>query len=218
MTTTNKITDRPLVSAKWKCEHGIVWLKKEDCKCCPEDKLVLTGPTKIDIGCGLRPVEGFDGIDMLDFGQAIVYDVRITPWNLEDNSIEAVTSNHFVEHLTGAERVSFFNELYRVMKPGAQATIITPNWQHACAYGDPTHQWPPMSQWYPLYLDKDWRAVNAPHTQYTCDFNYNIGGSWDQSVQGRNMEYIQMAMNNYTNIWRDLIVTIIAKPKEAPQA
>lgn len=127
---------------------------------------------------------------------------------LSDSSVDEVRSSHFVEHLTGTERIGFFNELWRVMKPDATALIITPNWSHSCAYGDPTHQWPPMSQWWPLYLHRDWRATNAPHVGYTCHFDHVVAGSWDQAIEGRNPETKSMMMNNYTNSWRDLIITL----------
>lgn len=137
--------------------------------------------------------------------------VGLTNLMFKANSVDEVNSSHFVEHLTGAERISFFNELYRVMKPGAVATIVTPNWSHACAYGDPTHQWPPMSQWFPLYLNKEWRDSQAPHVPYTCDFNHTIAGAWDAAIEGRNPEYKQAAMQTQTNAWRDLIVTLTKK-------
>ena len=167
---------------------------------------------RLDIGCGKTTPEGWEGVDAIDFGQKHVHDVRKgLPW-LQDNSVDEVRSSHFVEHLTGAERIPFFNELWRVMKPGATALIVTPNWSHSCAYGDPTHQWPPMSQWYPLYLHKEWRAANAPHASFTCDFDHVIAGSWDQVLEIRNGEYKQFAMNHYTNAWRDLIVTLTKRP------
>jgi hypothetical protein len=128
-----------------------------------------------------------------------------------DRSVDEVRSTHFVEHLTGAERIVFFNELYRVMKAGAAALIVTPNWSHVCAYGDPTHQWPPMSSWYPLYLNKGWREREAPHCGYTCDFDHTIAGSWDSSIEGRNQAYKEAAMQTQTNAWRDLIVTLTAR-------
>jgi hypothetical protein len=97
------------------------------------------------------------------------------------------------------------------MKKDATALIITPNWSHSCAYGDPTHQWPPMSQWYPLYLHKDWRASNAPHTAYTCHFDHVIAGSWDGSLETHSLEVRQFRMHNYINGWRDLIITLTAR-------
>lgn len=174
----------------------------------PQGEAVPAPPLRIDVGCGKTTPEGWEGVDAIDFGQKHVHDVRKgMPW-LADNSVDEVRSSHFVEHLTGTERIAFFNELWRVMKKDATALIITPNWSHACAYGDPTHQWPPMSQWYPLYLHRDWRATNAPHAAYTCHFDHVIAGSWDAGLEVRTMEYRQFAMHNYINGWRDLIVTL----------
>jgi SAM-dependent methyltransferase len=162
---------------------------------------------KLDIGCGKTKEDGWIGVDQIDFGQKYVLDVR-DGLPFEDNSVDEIKSSHFVEHLTGEERIPFFNELYRVMKPKTNALIVTPNWSHACAYGDPTHKFPPMSGWWPLYLNKGWRDAQAPHSTYTCDFDHIIAGSWDESMNSRNPEMKQFAMNHYTNAWRDLIVTL----------
>lgn len=164
-------------------------------------------PVRLDIGCGKRKEEGWTGLDVLDFGQELVADVR-KKIPFADASVDQARACHFVEHLTGAERIPFFNELYRVLKVGSVAQIITPHWSHACAYGDPTHQWPPMSEWFPLYLNKGWRTNEAPHAGYTCDFDYTVAGSWDQRLNGRNPEYTQVTMNTQINAWRDLIVTL----------
>lgn len=173
----------------------------------PQGTPAPAAPLRVDIGCGKTTPEGWEGVDSLDFGQKWMHDVR-DGLPFKDGTVDEVRSSHFVEHLTGAERVAFFNELYRVMKPNATALIITPNWSHACAYGDPTHQWPPMSQWWPLYLHRDWRASNAPHVGFTCHFDHVIAGSWDPTQEVRNMEQRTFAMHNYTNAWRDLIVTL----------
>ena len=130
---------------------------------------------------------------------------------IPDDSVDEAFSSHFVEHLTGTERIHFFNELGRVLKKGAKATIITPDWSHACAYGDPTHQWPPMSSWYALYLNKGWRDQNAPHVSYTCDFDWAHGASWDEWLNVRNNETKMFAMARYINSTRDLHVNLVKK-------
>jgi hypothetical protein len=167
---------------------------------------------KLDIGCGPRKQEGFTGVDIQVFpGVDVVHDVRITPWPWEDSSVDEVFSSHFLEHLSGEERIGFFNELHRVMKPQAKAVIITPDWSHACAYGDPTHKWPPLSGWYQLYLNKQWRDINAPHVEYTCDFDWVVGGSWDEWLNVRNQETRIFAMGHYINSQRDLHVTLVKR-------
>ncbi|MEI6478506.1 MAG: methyltransferase domain-containing protein [bacterium] len=169
-------------------------------------------PLKLDIGCGKNKAAGFHGVDSIQFdGVDTVMDVRETPWPWEDDSVDEVHSSHFVEHLTNNERVKFWNELGRVMKKGAQARIVVPHWSNACAYGDPTHQWPPMSEWAVYYLNKAWRDANAPHAPLTCDFDFVVGGSWEPWLETRTMETKMFAMGKYINSYRDLIITITKK-------
>lgn len=168
---------------------------------------------KLNLGCGKVKMEGFIGVDIVPFeGVDVVHDLTVAPWPWESDIIEQVASSHTVEHIPGPQRITFFNELYRVMKVGAQAQIVTPSWSHSCAYGDPTHAWPPMSEWYPLYLHKSWRDSQAPHVGYTCDFDWMIAGAWDEWLNIRNQEFKTFAMQRYVNSYRDLIVTLTKRP------
>jgi ubiquinone/menaquinone biosynthesis C-methylase UbiE len=137
---------------------------------------------RLDIGCGTQKKPGYTGMDSIPFeGVDIVHDARITPWPFEDNSVDSVVCSHFLEHLTNAERIGFFNELGRVMKVGALATIITPHWTSERAYGDPTHQWPAVTMMAYCYLDSGWRKANAPHVGFTCHFNCDFVETGDDS-------------------------------------
>lgn len=161
---------------------------------------------KLDIGCGKNKRPGFTGIDALPFeGVDIVHDVRNYPWPIEAGVVQEVFCSNFLEHLTGEERVPFFNELHRVMAVGARAEFVGPHWSHDAAYGDPTHKWPPVSGWTFIYLNKEWREREAPHVQYTCDFDWSTAGGWDQWLQTRNDEFKVFAMGHYTNSQRTII-------------
>jgi SAM-dependent methyltransferase len=129
-------------------------------------------PLKLDLGCGTKKRPGFLGVDSRQFeGVDFVVDLR-QPWPWRDGTVEEAFCSHVVEHLTAAERIHFINELYRVLRPGAAATIVVPNWASALAYGDLTHQWPPVSTDWFYYLGKAWRTQHAPHNDfYTCDFS-----------------------------------------------
>lgn len=182
-------------------------------------------PLRLDLGCGINKREGFTGIDILKLdGVDKIVDLRKAPWPWADDSVDEAHSSHFVEHLTWPERITFFNELWRVMKHDAKAQIITPDPSHDCWGGDPTHG-PVMTSWYSFYLDKDWRegvkgpdgkwlrAPNAPHVPYTCDFSFANGFGWDQSVMSRNDEYKMFAALHYRNAIRDLYVNLVARKK-----
>lgn len=196
----------------------------------PDAAAPTVAALRIDLGCGRVKSDGWVGIDSLDFAHNVIADLSVGPWvfpkddrlprsmfdprTLPDNSVDEARSFHFVEHLTGPQRVQFFNELYRVLKPGAGASIVVPHWSHACAYGDPTHQWPPMSEWACFYLNKAWRDANAPHAGYTCDFDHpNIVGTWDPTLESRTNETKQFMMSKNINSTRDLQFLIV---KRAP--
>jgi SAM-dependent methyltransferase len=186
---------------------------------------VSTAPLKLDFGCGPNKKEGFLGVDILDFpGVDKVVDLRSSPWPFEDNSVEEAYTSHFVEHLTADERVTFVNELYRILKPGASCQIIVPHWASGRAYGDPTHMWPPVSEWWFFYLSQEWRNGNAPHTDIKFNpkgFNCNFVATWGYALradlQTRNAEYQQNAIANWKEACTDTYATL-TKPAEIPKA
>lgn len=167
---------------------------------------------KLDLGAGINKKEGFIGVDIRPFpGVDVVADLT-KPWPWADETVDEVHCSHMVEHLTASERIFFVNELYRVMKKGAKATIVTPHWSSTRAYGDLTHQWPPVCEMWFFYLDKDWRAVNAPHNDgYTCDFTATWGYGMHQSLLTRNPEFQQFALNFYKEAAQDIHATVIKR-------
>lgn len=169
------------------------------------------GPLRLDIGCGKNKREGFIGIDQHAMpGVDTVMDIR-QRWPFDDNSVDEIHCSHFIEHLTANERVQFYNEMYRVMKPGAKASIITPHWASNRAYGDPTHQWPPVSEMSFYYLSREWRATQAPHTDkqfnpqgYDCNFEATWGYGTHPALATRNQEFQQFAMQFYKEAVQDM--------------
>lgn len=169
-------------------------------------------PLKLDLGAGKNKREGFKGVDVRPFeGVDIVADLT-KEWPWADSSVEEVHCSHMVEHLTAPQRIHFCNELYRVLKPGAKATIIAPHWSSCRAYGDMTHQWPPVSEFWFYYLDKGWRAVNAPHNDtYVCDFVCTWGYNMHPGVSARNQEYQQHAVTFFKEAIQDIVATWVKR-------
>lgn len=180
-------------------------------------------PIRIDIGCGKNKREGFIGVDVLDFeGVDIAMDAGKEKWPWKDGSVDEIHASHFVEHLEPEERIHFINEVHRVLKMpeynsagviiSGFATIITPHWASQRAYGDLTHKWPPVSEFWFYYLDKDWRAVNAPHnTDYTCHLGVTWGYNMHPEIVSRNAEYQQNAMKFWKEACSDTIAQITKK-------
>lgn len=188
---------------------------------------------KLDFGCGPNKREGFLGVDSRPFDGKVdvvldlaakriestpngvggfIEQASFVPWPWEDNSVDEAHSAHFVEHLNAQERIHFVNELYRILKPGGKCQIIVPHWASCRAYGDLTHQWPPVSEFWFYYLAKDWRAANAPHNDgYICDFEATWGYSFHPAMMVRNQEFQQFAMQFYKEAAQDIICTLTAR-------
>ena len=182
-------------------------MAKAKLKAVPKKELL-----KLDIGCGKNKRSGFIGVDIKDFdGVDQIFDLR-KKWPWKDGTVEEVHCSHFLEHLTASERIHFVNELYRILIPGGKATVITPHWASCRAYGDLTHQWPPVSEFWFYYLNNEWRAQNAPHNdEYNCNFDATWGYALHPSIITRNQEYQQMAVMNYKEAAQDIIATLTKK-------
>jgi len=167
---------------------------------------------RLDLGCGPNKREGFIGVDERQFDGKVdvIQDLR-KPWQWKADSVDEVHCSHFLEHLNGAERIHFFNELYRVLRKDAKATIIVPHWSSGRAYGDPTHQWPPVVEFSWYYLDKAWRAANAPHVDLKCDFAVTWGYNVAQAWQARSQETQMFGINHYREVAQDMIATAIKR-------
>jgi hypothetical protein len=185
-----------------------------------------TNPIKLDLGSGPNKREGFLGVDSIGFpGVDVVTDLR-QKWPWEDNSVEEAHSSHFLEHLTGWERVHFANELYRVLIPGGKCMIIVPHWGSMRAYGDPSHLWPPVSEFWFYYLSREWRlgnpekgiGANAPHDDVTynpqgfsCDFEAQWGYTMHPELTLKSQETQQYAMQWYKESIQDMQAVLTAR-------
>jgi SAM-dependent methyltransferase len=173
---------------------------------------------KLDLGCGKNKINAeFTGVDCIDFpGVDVVANLaekkkgKFILWPWADNSVDEVHCSHFVEHLEPDERIHFANELYRVLKPGCKATIIVPHWNSCRAYGDLTHKWPPVSEFWFYYLSKEWRDVNAPHNSgYSCNFTCTWGFSLHPVLLSKHQDYQNFALSNFKESAQDIIATFV---------
>jgi len=95
---------------------------------------------KLNLGCSDRAIPGFVSVDIAPPADVIA-DLS-QPWPWFTSSVDEVVAFDIFEHLPN--RIFTMNELHRVLKPGAVATIEVPNAaKGAGQWQDPTH----VSQW-----------------------------------------------------------------------
>lgn len=170
---------------------------------------------KLNLGCGTDVREGFEGLDIKDYGQKYIQDVR-KKWPFKNETVDEAYSRNLLPCLTDwndkFERVKFWNELYRVLKPNASALIVIPNYSTSGSYGHPMFREVIKEEGF-YFLDKDWRVVNSPDTEglFTCNFMPTWGYSMHPAVATRNQEYQQYALAHYNNAALEIMLTVRKK-------
>lgn len=80
---------------------------------------------KLNIGCGTKKFEGWEGIDISDHGQEHVGDILKLP--LEDDSVDEAMAIHVIEHIYRYDTMKALKEWLRVLKPGGKLAIECPD-------------------------------------------------------------------------------------------
>jgi SAM-dependent methyltransferase len=178
----------------------------------------------VDLGCGQNKAsaEFFTenlqitpdkviGLDIAECeGVDIVHDLTVFPYPIEDESVDAIHSSHFVEHLDGLERMKFFDECYRILKPGGKIKLIHPYYKSVRAIQDPTHKFPPIAENSYYYWDREWRKLNKlDHYPINCDFEFTIYYTFqDPNIATKNEETKMFWIDKYWNTIADMIVDL----------
>ena len=178
----------------------------------------------VDLGCGQNKatVDFFTdnmqlapdkviGLDIADCeGVDIIHDLTVFPYPIESESVDAIHSSHFVEHLDGFERMKFFNECYRILKPGGKMKLSHPYYKSVRAIQDPTHKFPPISENSYFYFDRKWREVNKlDHYPIDCDFEFSIYYTFqDPNIANKNEETKLFWIDKYWNTIADMVVDL----------
>ena len=172
---------------------------------------------KFDLACGNNKQKGFIGVDITKIGtQAdIEFNLLTFPWTFtKDNSVDEVFSSHFLEHIPHGDGYhdpffDFFNELYRILKPGGIAKFICPYYSSVRAIQDPTHMRSIGEPTF-FYTSKKWRKINKlEHYPITCDFEtIKIDHAVSEEMNGKAQDAIAYQAMHFWNVVQDVMVTL----------
>ena len=123
---------------------------------------------RLDLASGPCPAEGYQGVDVRSFPGSQQVDLSVYPWPWPDNSVDALRSSHYVEHVS--DLVAFMNECCRILKPGGELRILCPYQHSDRAWQDPTHvRALNLKSW--AYYDAEQRAgLGDDYAHITADF------------------------------------------------
>lgn len=195
----------------------------------PPPRLISTAELCLDLGSGPRPADGFQGVDMVEgvTDHCLVLD-NGTRWPWDNNSVSQLRSSHFIEHIRACEVpvynrekqwsgnqdafFFFFDEAYRIAKPGATFQLIWPDLQSERAFQDPTHRRfiPRMSL---LYLDKAWRKqTGLDHYNVQCDWvTESVNPTIPITLSTKNEDALKKELAEKWNLAVDNVATMRAR-------
>lgn len=184
---------------------------------------------KLDLGCGQNCREGFEGVDR--FAPNAKHKVHLWSgerWPWADSSVSELNCTHVIEHidagwvypdgdrgrLEGAKDafLFFFDEAWRIAKPGATFRLQWPALQSVRAFMDPTHRrFIPLQTM--MYLDRNWREMNKlGHYLGSCDWVLESGTPTTDAIKAKLPDPVQQRL--YIESWNfseDFIVFLRAR-------
>lgn len=133
---------------------------------------------KLDLGCGRRCLEGYEGVDVSDkVGATHVLDLLDgSPWPWADGTVDEIHCSHFIEHIpmssVGGQDMLFwfFDQSWRVLREDGMLRLQWPALKSERAFQDPTHR-----RFIPAatmqYMSRSWRELNGlDHYVVACNF------------------------------------------------
>ena len=91
-----------------------------------QQRRLLRNVTRINYGCGTNLLEGYLNIDCDRHRGALRHDAT-QPLPLADESVEAIFSEHMIEHLALPDVLTFLAECHRLLRRDAPIRIATPD-------------------------------------------------------------------------------------------
>lgn len=194
---------------------------------------------KLDLACGQRPRDGYEGVDIWPGAQHVV-NLQEYPWPFADESVAELHCSHYIEHIPmGYIRVinaasgaaycmtelalghpdtkdtlfAFFDECWRILVPDGWLHIVVPCHRSDRAFQDPTHRRFITANTF-AYMSQDWRRANGlDHYNVNCNFVGTCNPIVDSAMNLRHPEAAQQIMRERWNTILDWTADMQKKPR-----
>lgn len=166
---------------------------------------------RLNLGCGRNSIVGWTNVDSMKLpGVDIIADLdrcADIPLPFETDSTDEFLMSHVIEHLHAP--LPLMQELWRIAKPGAKLTILTPYGHSDDAWEDPTHVRP--------YFLNSFGYFSQPY-YWRADYGYR--GDWQPERivlkvnragnDGMTAEQVTAKIMNLRNVVQEMSATLSA--------
>jgi len=181
----------------------------------------------LDLGCGQRPREGYEGVDL--YSEVAEHRVNLFqfPWPWADESVDALHVSHFAEHIPAREVeqrdlsdgmagqflgqdmfFAFFDECWRILKDRGTMEVVVPALESMRAFQDPTHR-RFITQATFCYLSQPWRKANGlDHYRIRCNFDGPVHFTVSEEMSLLHPEAAEKRIRESWNVKGDYIAKL----------
>lgn len=182
-------------------------------------KEFLGGNRLLNIGSGQAPMIGWENVDLNPESPAMHHFDLLSRWPLEDDTYDAVSAIHVLEHFTGEELFGILWEAGRVLKVGGALLVIVPYGLHAYHYCNPFHKqaWTegtPFQFNRALYEQENTQSTGANqgekmHVWRVSNMTFVPDNEWIDKPS----EVIEAAMKRYLNVILEMSFAMVLEGK-----
>ena len=95
---------------------------------------------KINLGCGTDIRDGWENIDIDNYGDDRIMKVDLSKEvPFKDNSVDEILMDNFLEHIPRERILWFMDEIYRICKNRAKIIVYVPHYSSVWALGHIAH-------------------------------------------------------------------------------
>jgi hypothetical protein len=149
--------------------------------------------------------------------ETLVYDLKAAmqiQLDVPADSIRQIDCIHVLQYVSGPRRVDVWNEWQRVLVPGGRVQVVVPHYSHVQSLAHPYSQWPPLSEFSFLFLNKAWRNASQSRAVegLECDFEVQSAAiDVDAMYATRTQEWKDEAVRWFNNCAVQLTVWLVKR-------
>jgi predicted SAM-dependent methyltransferase len=198
MLSVSELLDRRFFN--FKRVEGFQFYKKQKNSSNPDFKAIK--PLKLNVGCGKVKLDGWVNID-IESGADLVLDVRKgLPFN--QNSVDFIYNEHFIEHLTFEEGRKILQNFHRCLKKGGVLRVATPDLDYVIqkyAYNWKEQEW--LSRPAYQFIKTRGQMINVSFRAWGHQYLYNEEDLWNQliSVGFKSVIKYDFGLSNHSELF-----------------
>jgi len=153
------------------------------------------GPYRLQIGTGENPLPGWLNTDLEPMKPDILHLDALVDFPFPDQVFETIYSEHMIEHIPYLGGLKMLRECFRVMKPGGEIRIATPDVRQIAGL-----------------LARDLTAEQKYYIEWSVTHSLGLYSQEKSRLQSRRPEWdidVEHILRQYPNMHRDPVAFIV---------